>query len=352
MELVNTTPVQASLTVAAVSGYPARFGMMIAKATYSFDATAPFAIETANPVPLLMIDVPTPLGLMPRDDLPRADPAFEVIVLGQAHAPRKKPVAQMRVSLRVGATLRELLVTGDRLWQGTGATAVIGPATPFTKMPLTWDRAFGGSADIIVDKDSPVTVADQLNRLGKGFDHSKHVEPLRHMLTPPPGFPTFDPTRPLPNLEDPAAPIATWDDAPRPVCWATLPMDLGLHAQRGMAPKPDADGFPGTEVKPELLHRAHPDWVLPVPEAGSVVVLDGFTPDDLVAFRLPKLRVIADWIVGEQSGTSELAPQMLVILPEQRQYTLTYRFVTNAFMKPDVERSIRLRLAEGWHRPI
>ena len=88
-----------------------------------------------------------------------------------------------------------------------------------------------------------------------------------------------------------------------------------------------------------------------MPEPGSPVVLDGFTPDGLVAFRLPRLRVLADWVVGGQTGVSELAPQMLVIMPEERQYTLTYRFVTNAFFRPEVERSIRMRLAEGWHQP-
>lgn len=348
MELVNTTPVSARLIVAAVSGFPARFGMIAAKATYRFDATGPFDLATAEPVALLLIDVPTPLGLLPRDDLPRADPAFEVIVLGQAHAPGGKPTAQMQVKIRVGPERRELLVTGDRVWEGTGKDRRIGRAAPFTRMPLTWDRAFGGSADVLVDKDSPVTVSDPVNRLGKGFDHVRQAEHLRAMLTPPEGYPKFDAGRPLPNLENPAAPIANWDDAPRPACWATVPMDLGLHAQRGMEPQPDADGFPGTEVKPALLHRAHPDWVIPVPPAGSPVVLDGLTPDDLVAFRIHPLQVLADWTVGTETGVSELAPQMLVILPEQRRYTLTYRFVTNAFFRPEVERSIRLRLAEGW----
>lgn len=351
MDLVNSTPLTANLLVSEVKGFPARFGVVAAKATYRFDATSPFDLVTEDPLPLLPIDVPTPFGLLPRDDLPRADSAFEVIVLGQAHAPGGKPTTHMSVRLRVGKHQRELLVFGDRKWEGNGASRRIGAATPFTTMPLSWQHAFGGTADILVDKDSPVQVADPVNRLGKGMDPGPQIEGLRHMLTPPDGYPRCDAPRFLPNLEDPVSPIERWEDAPRPVAWSAVPMDLALHTQRAMVPQPDEDGFLGMEVKPDLLHRASPDWIIPVPAAESPVVLDGLTNDGLTAFRLQPLRVLGDWIVGKETGVTDLAPQMLVIMPEERRYTVTYRFVTNAYFAPGVERSMRLRLAEGWRRP-
>ena len=67
--------------------------------------------------------------------------------------------------------------------------------------------------------------------------------------------------------------------------------------------------------------------------------------------RLPPLRVLADWIVGSQTGTSELIPQMLVILPDEKRFTLLYKFVNNVFPKEGEERSIRLRLEDGWLAP-
>lgn len=348
MNLINTTPVPASILVSEIEGNPTRFGMVVAKATYRFESSGPFDLDISDPVPIFRGDVPTPVGLLPRDDLPRSDPAFEVIVLGHAYAPRGKATGQVRVHLGIGGVSRELVVFGDRVWQPGGR---IGSPIPFTQMPLTWDRAFGGSADILIDKDSSVTVADPTNRLGKGFDHTRAIEGLRQTFDPPAGYPRCDLTRPLPNLEDPAALIAKWDDAPRPACWATVPLDLGLHAVRSIDPHLPLDVLPDANLRPELFHRAHPDWVISLPQAGTVVVIDGLLPDGPVAFPIHKLRVLADWIIDKEHGTSELVPQMLVILPDQKRYYLVFRCLVNVAFRPEVERSVRLRLAEGWYQP-
>jgi hypothetical protein len=348
MNFTNTTPVPASFLVSEIAGKPARFGMVVAKATYRFDAGGPFDLDSNDPFPIFPADVPTPLGLLPRDDLPRNDPAFEVIVLGQAYSPRGRAVGQLRVHLRVGNVERDMIVFGDRLWQSGGN---IGSPKPFTRMPLTWERAFGGSADILIDLDSPVTVADPTNRLGKGFDHTQSVEGLRQTFTPPNGYPQYDSTRPLPNLEDPAALISKWDDVPRPICWSTVPLDLGLHAVRSIDPVETHKVLSGTSVRSALFHRAHPDWVISVPPVEAVVVADGLTAEGPFAFAIQKLRVLVDWIIHKEHGTSELVPQMLVILPDQKRYYLVFRCLVDVAFHPEVERSVRLRLAEGWNRP-
>jgi hypothetical protein len=348
MNFTNTTPVPASFLVSEVAGKTARFGMVVAKATYRFDSRGPFDVDSADPIPIYPGDVPTPLGLLPRDDLPRSDPAFEVIVLGHAHAPRGRSAGQLSLHLRVGEVKRELIVFGDREWQSGGR---VGSPKPFTKMPLTWDRAFGGSADILIDRDSPVTVADPTNRLGKGFDHTRAVEGLGATFNPPEGYPRYDSKRPLPNLEDPAALIANWDDTPRPICWATVPLDLGLHARRSIDPNESKEGLPEAGISPAMFHRAHPDWVISIPPAETVVVADGFLPEGPFAFAIHKLKVLVDWIIDKEQGTSELVPQMLVMLPDQKRYYLVFRCLVDVAFRPGVERSVRLRLTEGWHQP-
>jgi len=346
VELVNATPVPANLIVSEIEGNPARYGMIWAKATYTFDASGPFDFDTVKPYPLLPMDVPTPFGLLPRDDLPRADRVFEVIVLGQAHTLGRKPIGECYVNLRVGKLERKLAVFGDREWT---AQKTIGPPKPFTTMPLTWDRAYGGSSDVLIDKESPVTLSDPINRFGKGFDHLSQMERLKVMFTPPEPYPqAVNPKRPLPNLEDPKAKIAKWDDAPNPYCWSTMPMDLGMHGLRNVIPEIAEDGTPAGEIKPELLHRAHPDWVIARPPGRSMVLLEGMTPEGSAVFEIPPLRIHADWVVGKRTGTSELIPQMLVILPEEKRFTLTFKLVNNVFPEEGEERSIRLRLAEGW----
>lgn len=83
------------------------------------------------------------LGATPLDvGMPK--PRGEVLVVGDAVAPGGIPVAQMRVELAVGPVRKRLAVFGDRRWELRRDGPVFTPPLPFTRMPLTWDRAFGG----------------------------------------------------------------------------------------------------------------------------------------------------------------------------------------------------------------
>jgi hypothetical protein len=350
MQLVNQTPVPARLLVTPMDGQPHRFGMIVAKATYRFDAAGPLDLVADDPVPLFEKDTPTELGLLPRDDLPRRGPQFEVILLGKAHAPGGKPAEKMTVGLTVGAERRELLVHGDRVWETKVLGRQIGPPVPFTTMPLTWARAYGGAAEVQIDRDAPVEVTDPMNRYGRGFNVQPLAENLRAMFTPPRGYPQYDPVRPLPNVEAVASPIGRWEDAPRPACWATVPMDIGLQAERSVGGPPEgSDDFTQVRMKPGMFLRAHPDWVLAgPPPAGAAITLEGLTPAGRRTVPLPRLRVVADWVIGDRRGATALEPQMLVLLPEQERLYLLYRHLFDLFPQADRERSARLRLEEGW----
>ena len=62
----------------------------------------------------------------------------EFLVHGYAY-PRERPSA-VTVRARLGTCEKTLLVFGDRYWTATGAVEPM----PFERMPLTWDRAYGG----------------------------------------------------------------------------------------------------------------------------------------------------------------------------------------------------------------
>lgn len=62
----------------------------------------------------------------------------EFLVSGYAY-PRERPNA-VAVRARLGDCEKTLLVSGDRYWQETGPSE----PRPFERMPLTWDRAYGG----------------------------------------------------------------------------------------------------------------------------------------------------------------------------------------------------------------
>lgn len=111
----------------------------------------------------------------------------EVLIHGSAYPPGGPAVSTM-VRARLGTIDKSIRVVGDRHWRG-GAMSV--PA-PFSEMPLTWDRAFGGEG--FAQNPSGRGVAPVASESGE--------------------------THPLPNLESPDALISAIGDRPTPVSFA------------------------------------------------------------------------------------------------------------------------------------
>lgn len=351
MELVNRTPVPALLRIAEIIEGRPRIGVLSAKATFRFDERGSVERVDDEPVPIFTSDEKTPLGLLPRDDLPQGGPAFEVMLLGCAHAPRGKPVPQMTVRLSVGRVSRQLAVFGDRTWinpDKKGPRRFVSPPEPFTTMPLTWERAFGGTARVLVDEDSPVLVSDPRNAAGRGFDPEPMATGLTAQIGAPKGFPQWARERVLPNVEHPERLVKRWDDAPDPICWATLPLDSMIHALRVDEAMADFDDENPTYPPADVHFRAHPEWVIDMPGEGTEVTLEGLTPEGRVSFALPRQRVLVDWCVSGGEGSEELRPVALVVLAEERRFTIVYRHLFDYVFEPRGERSLRLRLEEGW----
>ena len=288
MELINTTALPADLNVVKPEGSEARVALVTAKATFRYDQTGRVVADHEEPFPLYPADETTPLGLLPRDDLPRMDEAFEVILLGEALAPNARPVTAMKVALSVGAQRRELVVAGDRVWHRKKDPMPKPEA--FVRMPLTRDRAFGGSTEVLIDVDSPVDVADPHNPDGRGFDPGPTAEQLGKHLRCPSGYPQYQAARQLPNIEDPSELIQRWEDAPKPAGWSTIPMSTLQQIQRALV-VPDADfekvatGVSDPAyVDPRLYHRAHPTWVVQTPPPGAEVRMEGIAEHERVRF--------------------------------------------------------------------
>lgn len=343
MELANPHPLPATLAVSEMPGFGRRVATAVAKATFNI-AGGKAELETQAPLELLPKDTPTPLGDLPRDDLPRCDPVFEVVLFGQARAPGGAPCTRMSVSLAVGSTRRELLVTGDRRWEKQRLRQRPTDPEPFAVMPLTWERAFGGTCAVEIDRESFVDLSDVRNAVGRGWDPSPDAAALGKQMKSPKGYPKFDPTRLLPNVERPDSPVSVWEDSPEPACWAPVPTTSAIHALRLMQDGPD-----GPQIGPGVFHRAHPDWVLPhAPEAGAVVEVRGVTERGSWSFPLPRLGVRVDLHTNGSTRTIDLAPQVLVLLPEESRCYLVFRGWIPV-PPPDGEpRTARLRLDESW----
>lgn len=348
MQLINQTAVPVRLDMGQLDGTTSKFGMLTAKASFSVDAAGSVELDTQSPYPILEKDEENELGLLPSDTRPRRDSAFEVIAVGAAYAPRL--AAHAWIELRVGPHHKGLRVSGDREWVRAAGRDVISAPVPFQRLELGWQRAFGGSCEALLDADTPYLFNEPLNPRGRGFDAQKLADDYGKALRAPPGYPKLvNYRRWLPNLEDPEHLIGSPTDAPPPVCWATVPADSGfLHLSAARAAELANEPETLAEHLSRHYHRAHPDWIIERPAEGSPVELFGMNPDRPMQFRLPRLRVLADYELGQRRGTRELEPHLLMLLPEKRALYLVYRHFFTLDAAPDEARSFRVRLAEGW----
>jgi hypothetical protein len=194
-QIVNRTPFAAAQSwVRDRNG--AEVWLVAIKCTFDITPDGSTVISSEQP-PVLRIPEycgePGKSSLRFESDLVLTKATTDVVVLGHACAPEGIPVAELDVGLRIGAMQKSLRVFGDRVWTANGPSR----AQPFTKMPLMYERAFGG-----VDRKAtdPGRAWDWRNPVGTGFATSNlNVVGMS-----------------LPNFEYPDQLVSTWDNRPAP----------------------------------------------------------------------------------------------------------------------------------------
>lgn len=234
-------------------------------------------------------------------DLTLGKPGTDVLLTGTARAPGGRPVAWMDVSLVLGPVRKIVRVIGERAWDRGAAT----PPRPFERMPLTWERAFGGGDGGETDERNPV---------GRGFASADRP----------------DDGAPLPNLEDPFHPLRAWGDAPPPAAFAPVaPHWLPRRAfagtyddawRRTRAPYLPADFDP-------RFFRAAPDG-LTAPgglTGGEAVTVEGVAEDAPLRFVLPRACPAVDFRVD--AGCESPVPRLETVLvePDEARVVLVWR---------------------------
>jgi uncharacterized protein YjbI with pentapeptide repeats len=136
-----------------------------------------------------------PLGALTQaSDFAIFKPKADVLLVGHAYPPKStgKPMTAAQVELRFGegkrGFSRRIAVLGDRVWKRSLVVTGPGDPAPFERMPLTWDRAFGGAGY-------------HKNPAGVGHESAAGEAALR-----------------LPNLEDPSSLVTSPSASPEPAC--------------------------------------------------------------------------------------------------------------------------------------
>ena len=101
-------------------------------------------------------------------DLPRTKPGTDVLINGTAYVPNGKPQTEIEVGFRVGDLQKKLLVSGPAVWEKSLGFTVPGTPQPFTQMPITYERAFGGQMN--EKTSSSLYPYSESNPMGVGID--------------------------------------------------------------------------------------------------------------------------------------------------------------------------------------
>jgi hypothetical protein len=125
--------------------------------------------------------------------------ATDVVLIGHARAPNGN-APYVDVGVKVGPAQKIVRVFGDRYWIKTGGQVYASKPQPFEKIPLVYERAFGGWDK--ANKDEKAWRVEQRNPVGRGYG-----DPLRYV---------DEGKVPMPNIEDPNHLIKRYGEAPPP----------------------------------------------------------------------------------------------------------------------------------------
>jgi hypothetical protein len=239
-------------------------------------------------------------------DFVLASRGTDVLVHGHACAPGGRPVPSVEVGLRVGPLSKRLRVNGVRAWMTSYVSSAVvpGPPRPFTKLPITYENAFGGT-DTSGPKNAPQCCAH--NPVGTGFTH----QPKRLIGLAAPHVERLDAAIKAGPHEQPSAglgPVApAW--LPR-ASWAGT-YDAAWAAERAPLLPVDFD---------ERFYRsAPPDQQLPshLP-AKQLIELYNLTPEGYWRVRIPTLAFHMRTIFTDGEARTDAVLHTVLLEPERR----------------------------------
>ena len=262
----------------------------------------------------------------------------DVVVIGSAYAPPGQPISRLDVGIEVGEARKVITVHGDRfaILQGSGRLPVFSDPRPFMRMPLVYERAYGGT-----DRTTAVEFPYPRNPVGCGV-----------VLKAP-----SDTRIRLPNFEDPTDLLTPerlvigeakhWNRQP-------LPQGMSWFAKTWYPRMSYVGALPGFVDADEIMREEALDLVpknqialgrqfrlpsfdvrfnngaslglaLPYLNGDEPVRLINLRPEGAVKFQLPGERpeIIADIGMGETK--LEVVLHTLLIEPEERTADLLWR---------------------------
>jgi hypothetical protein len=254
-------------------------------------------------------------------------PGTDIYLNGSAHARGGRPVEQMEVDLGVGPCRVRARVVGDRVWVRTAGSLHASPPVAFERMPLVWERAFGGGS---------------VEAGGRGYEPRNPVGVGVHAAA----------GAPLPNIEDPNAPVREPWSRPTPVGfgpiarhWSPRSRYAGTYDERWTQTR--APLWPD-DLDERLFLAAAPGLrATPHLRGGEPVAMSGVHPDGGFGFRLPTVRLICKSVFRDRVERVGMRLDAVILEPDDDELSLILR-ASVALGRGEDHRHSVVRALEDW----
>jgi hypothetical protein len=317
MELINSTRMVAGYTM-GLEPSGRELLVVVVKGTFEIPKNGEPVRLANEQLPLVMADTFTgePGSSAPVyevDFAPRKH-RCDVLLNGSAYAPGGRPATRVEVGLSVNGMSKRFAVIGDRHWQSGLRGVTASAPEPFTVMPISYDRAFGG-----VDnrhEDPSKHEAFMRNPVGTGFHTDLRSE--------------WVDGAPMPNTEEAGRPVSL------PNSQSPVPMSFGSIG-RGWEPRSkyagtydDAwrrDQFPllPIDFNDQYYQAAPLDQQVRLAEGGEIRLIN-LTPEGQISFALPVFDAPIHFF--PKKGPREdgsLILDTILLEPDEQRFALTWR---------------------------
>ncbi|MBK6920186.1 MAG: DUF2169 domain-containing protein [Deltaproteobacteria bacterium] len=304
LQLDNDTPLAAALAALPdEDGVDALF--VCVKATFTMRPTVALA---AQQLAIARVDLhlgePNASSLIEAGEHHLGKAGTDVVLHGCAHAEGGRAVTQAAVSVAVAERSKSIAVFGDREFRSLDR--VSSPA-PFVELPLVYERALGGRVD---GGDAWVRELSAHNPVGVGIDRRAGA--------------------PVPNLEDPRAPIEGGGERPRAVGFG--PIAPGWRPRAQFAGTYDAQWVRKrspllpADFDRRFFNVAPAELVFPrFLAGGEPVVVLGASRQGPLRFTLPTIELAIEADVGGGWRSMSACLETVALWPDDDSFSMSWR---------------------------
>lgn len=323
MELINATKMNAGYTM-GMDPSGREYLVVVVKGTFKIPAPEEEAVLADEQLPLIEADTftgePGLSAPIYESDYCLRKPKCDVLLLGSAHAPERKPVRKMQVGMHIGPITKIIEVVGNRTWSGMLKSP--GKPEPFVTMPITYDRAYGG----IDDSNPKKAKAYNSNLAGVGYYPNRSASELKNL--------------PVPNLQEPDKDIDDVSGNYGPMSfgpigrsWAPRPAYAGTYDKKWLE---ETFPFLPEDFDDRYFQAAPEDQQMNYPKSGELVSLVNLTPNrSKCRFNLPLIELPITFFPKKgKYFKSEAVVDTLVFEPDRDRFSIVWR--TSVALKNNV----------------